>query len=64
MSLSRQHYVAIAGILRETLEDAGGLNWRTAVHAVADRLADYFAADNPRFDRARFMLAAAPRGTE
>lgn len=31
---------------------------RGAVEAVGGRLADVFAADNPRFDRVRFLKAA------
>lgn len=63
MSLSRKHYEAIAAVVAEqaaeyagSVEDfsAGGA-W--AVEQTAKNLATYFAADNPNFDRQRFLAA-------
>jgi len=49
--MSKKDYIAIAKILScaATLEEAVRL------------LADYFAEDNPRFDREHFFKAAAPQ---
>lgn len=57
--MSRKDYEAIAKILAEEAEanrnsDEG---WR-AVSAITWSLAEYFAEDNPEFNRSRFMAAA------
>ena len=59
-------YIAIAFILRESTRKAGQNGWESD-HArrgfiaagtnIAMDLADRFAADNPRFNRARFLAA-------
>lgn len=51
--MTRRDYVAIAAVLAGAYctEDQIG------VRAVAYRMADMLAADNPRFDRARFLKA-------
>lgn len=46
-AFTKQHYIAIAGILK-----GGG-----TVVEIAKQLAALFAADNPRFDRTRFLTA-------
>lgn len=46
-SFSRQHYEAIAKILRDSTE----------VQTVFEKLEELFAKDNPNFDRARFIKA-------
>ena len=51
MALSKKHYVRTAEILRETLPDSEDRL------PVAQAFADYFAADNGRFDRGRFVHA-------
>lgn len=48
---TRQHYEALAELFRDSKDD---LDRRDLV-IFAQRLADKFANDNPRFDRARFM---------
>lgn len=53
----RRHYVAMAEDLRETKPEPGSpqhAQWESHVRRMADR----FAADNPRFDRGRFLKAA------
>ena len=55
---SKKHYIAIANEFAELLKDLEGSN--TAINAIvrlADRLACIFKADNPAFDRDRFMQA-------
>jgi len=58
---TRQHYKAIAEIVRETSDvyDHPNLIYFEAIptKTFADKLADYFAADNPRFDRDQFLIA-------
>lgn len=66
MSMSRKQYRDMAGILR----DAYGEHFDTElspqyvqgwlVSYIAAGLATVFEADNPRFDRARFMEACFP----
>jgi hypothetical protein len=55
---SKKHYVAIAREIAELLKDLEGSN--AAINAVvllASRLACIFKADNPAFDRERFLRA-------
>lgn len=62
--MSKKDYQAIAGAVHEVHSAAfrtapagvsEGTDW--FAHAIADRLADVLQADNPRFDRARFIEA-------
>ena len=65
--MTKKHYEAIARILADVLEheqddfdpQAHGVNFTTYyyIQDVARQLAEYFASDNPRFDRARFLSA-------
>lgn len=57
MALSKKHHEAIAAAIRAERCGPGSPAVETALDQVASRLADYFAADNPRFDRARFLAA-------
>lgn len=54
--MSRKDYVAIAAVIRlyVGLADANTLD---ALRGAARGIADVFAADNPRFDRDRFLAA-------
>lgn len=61
---TRQHYKVIAEIVKEAvgLDGTETDAWivehaRQCGHQFTDRLADYFAKDNPRFDRAKFLAA-------
>ena len=68
MALSRKHYEAIAGILASNTQPKTGYSagfdegWATGMEEmrqyVVDDLADYFATENPNFDRERFLKAA------
>lgn len=58
MAFTRQHYKAIAEVIKrhcdlQTIDDATD---ETILDIVSD-LSDYFASDNERFDRGRFMKA-------
>lgn len=64
MSFSRRHYEIIAKAMKETL-NAEIDNYPISVagtrigatRAVAEKLADVFKRDDPRFDAARFLEA-------
>lgn len=58
--MSKKHYVAVAQILSATpiTDDAHASAIVKDRDEIARRLADVFADDNPRFDRARFLVAA------
>lgn len=51
--MSKKDYEAIAAIIA-----AHPANASAEVRSVGWQLADYFAAENPRFDRAKFLAAA------
>lgn len=63
--MSKKHYEAIASLLKQRRDNeagsrAQGAGTRAAVatiDAVALDLAGYFAADNQRFDKSRFLKA-------
>ena len=59
MTFTRQHYEAIAAILRNNVPVQGEAVDIAFADLVND-LADFFEADNPRFDRQRFHAAAVP----
>jgi hypothetical protein len=60
--LTRKHYKAIAEIVETTTEKHktegfGSLLCNEVRNSITIELADYFAADNPQFDRDRFLEA-------
>jgi hypothetical protein len=58
--LSKRHYVAIASIANVALKSSvDGRKYANdpVVVSFAENLARYFASDNPRFDRERFLAA-------
>ena len=64
---SKRDYENVARILREAAADERTLldgDEAPITGQIADRLADYFAADNPAFDRARFSRAIFGGGTQ
>jgi hypothetical protein len=67
MSLSKQNYVAIAKVIQEAkkraLRQKGiriGAAGYASLHEAQEALANYFAQDNPNFDRGRFLAACEP----
>ena len=62
---TRQHYKAIAEVVSKSqdlvcADDLAHLStglWFIKPHEFCNKLADYFAQDNPRFDRERFLEA-------
>jgi len=68
MSMSRKHFEDIARELREEVDTHSSdserdLAIRASVRRTAHRLAAVFAADNSRFDKARFFEAAGCSGS-
>jgi len=61
MSSSRDYEAAAAVIRKQVVESVGTVEGMAVVLAFATGMADYYAAENPRFDRARFMKAAGVR---
>ena len=59
MPLSRKYYEKIAGALCESYTDMTGRSeeCRLVLDDLTDELMKQFKADNPRFDRARFLKA-------
>lgn len=68
MSSSRKDYVAVAAIIKDEVADLPRLSngelasqkaegIYVASVGIAQRIASHFAADNPAFDRARFLKA-------
>jgi len=57
MAMSKKDYVAVARAVDRNIEDEGNDDAYKASCRLAERLADVFAADNPRFDRAKFLAA-------
>lgn len=55
--MTRKDYVLIADRLRSRRAHTAGYATAGFDHAV-EAVADALAADNPRFDRARFLIAA------
>lgn len=58
MALSRKHFEAIAGILREQHTGNPNTHDYLVMYDTAMDLANYFATENPHFDRERFLKAA------
>ena len=62
--MTKKHYTAIANIIRLQLRSADNHTRkehreieRYADESTAHQLADYFATDNPRFNREMFLTA-------
>lgn len=59
MAMTAKHFAAVAGTISdERAAFPTDLSVQNALSDVAMGLADIFAADNPRFDRNRFLVAA------
>lgn len=56
--MSRKDYVAVAEAIERTKDDSHDvLDSYSVLKIAAQRVADVFAQDNPRFNRTRFMTA-------
>ncbi len=58
--MTKKHYEAIAAAFRAYITTNTGAN---IARPIAKDLADYFATDNPKFDRARFLQACGLQQT-
>ena len=56
--LTKKHFIAVAKILRDRDLATENLTQACVVMDIREDLADYFASDNPNFDRSRFIDAA------
>lgn len=56
--MTRKHYEVFAKVLRDEINHINDHKDKRTVVRIAERLADYFAAENKRFDRERFYDAA------
>lgn len=54
--MTRKHFEAIAAILRATYTDSA--EGERVAREIANDLADYFATENPRFDKMLFLTVA------
>jgi uncharacterized protein YqgQ len=54
---SKRDYEAVAAIFARQRELKGDPKRVQMIEIISHELADYFAAENPRFDRARFLQA-------
>lgn len=54
--LTRKHHKAIASIIKNNYE-VSTPPIKFVLRDMTDQIAQYFAADNPRFDRAKFVDA-------
>ncbi len=60
--MSKKDYELIAAIIRQAGNDAmGGYTAQGVVTQITQQFAELARADNPRFDRARFMDACGLR---
>lgn len=57
MAASRALYVEMAAMIDARRASYIGLVGHTTIRCMAHDMADIFAADNPRFDRVRFLRA-------
>lgn len=55
---SKKNYDAFASILDSVGQEHTGLTARSVLETVAEKSANFFQADNERFDRERFLRAS------
>lgn len=55
--MSRKHYIATAAMLNRKVAQANNVDEYATIQHIAESMADIFKADNPRFDRDRFLTA-------
>lgn len=58
--MTRKDYVLLAQAIRGSFAAVKNAEQQNGVKTAAERLSDALAADNPRFDRTRFLEAAIP----
>ena len=57
MGMTRKDYNSISAAVKDSVKETTELKAAYALKYLAERLAVIMAADNPRFDKAKFMAA-------
>jgi len=66
INMSKKHYNSIAGIIKSTIDKSKREGWESsqasralvvASESIALDVADFFASENPAFNRSRFLTA-------
>jgi hypothetical protein len=64
--MTKKHFIKIAAIIKDTIDKSKRQGWESsdasralvvASETIALDMADYFAKENPSFDRSRFLVA-------
>ena len=65
--LSRKHYKALAGVIKASYEEAAASStdveermYTQGINFAYDRMVEYLASDNPRFNEEKFHAACVP----
>jgi hypothetical protein len=65
--LSRKHYKALAGVIKAAYEEAAASStdveermYTQGINFAYDRMVEYLASDNPRFNEEKFHAACVP----
>lgn len=59
--MTKKHFISIAKIISERLNNVQNLDTQLEAMNLASKLADYFAQENPHFDREKFLSACGVR---
>lgn len=59
--MTKKHYISIAKIISERLNNVKNLDAQLEAANIASRLATYLQAENPNFNRERFLSACGVR---
>jgi hypothetical protein len=64
--MTKKHFIKISAIIKDTIDKSKREGWESsqvsralvvASETIALDMADYFAKENPAFDRSRFLVA-------
>lgn len=58
--MTKKDYERAASMIQDTRRNVNGPRDVEAIHAIEGAFAAFFASDNPRFDRERFLRACVP----
>ena len=66
-TMTKKHFIKMAAIIKDTIDKSKRKGWESsdasralvvAAETIALDMADYFAKENPAFDRSRFLASA------